>query len=108
MYYSMMLSNDDASNIKNFAYVLIGIFVLFVVWLVVRALVCWYYKIDERCVLLQRQNELLTEENRLLQKQCKTMDETLEYMRSQTGHMYDILNTLKESKQIDQPSSKEE
>jgi hypothetical protein len=35
------------------------ILILFAIWLIIRELVCWYYKINERIVLQKRTNDLL-------------------------------------------------
>jgi hypothetical protein len=35
------------------------LFVLVIIWLIIRELVCWYYKINERITLQKRTNELL-------------------------------------------------
>jgi len=48
--------------------IIIGMIVLFVIFLIMRELLCWYYKINEGIELLDRQVKLLESINAHLKK----------------------------------------
>jgi hypothetical protein len=47
------------------SWIILWVIVVVVLWLLLRELVCWYYKINERITLQKETNELL---KKLLQK----------------------------------------
>jgi hypothetical protein len=62
------------NNISGFVGVIVGIVLLFGISLLLRELMCWYWKVNERIELQKKTNDLLIEISRRLDTNNKDSD----------------------------------
>lgn len=65
---------------NNLSYVLFGLLIMVAIFLLGREIFCWYLKINERVRLLEKNNELLSNQNQLLSRLSKNTDKNLKLL----------------------------
>lgn len=65
---------------NNLSYVLFGLLIMVGIFLLGREIFCWYLKINERVRLLEKNNELLSNQNQLLSRLSKNTDKNLKLL----------------------------
>jgi len=66
--------------LNNLSYVLFGLLIMVAIFLLGREIFCWYLKINERVRLLEKNNELLSNQNQLLSRLSKNTDKNLKLL----------------------------
>ncbi|OEG62199.1 MAG: hypothetical protein BHK79_02840 [Halanaerobium sp. MDAL1] len=64
----------------DFTYAVIGFLIMVGIFLLGREIYCWYFKINERVRLLEKNNELLTHQNQLLSRLCENKNENIKLL----------------------------
>lgn len=64
----------------DFTYAVIGFLIMVGIFLLGREIYCWYFKINERVRMLEKNNELLTHQNQLLSRLCENADKKIKLL----------------------------